>query len=171
MRDTTGDNRPPQRGQLVKSMISSLTPGHLLAHVGSRAPKACLTSLRGPLPLARLQEPLGRSRSAPCFVGAQVPLRARAKTCLRASPGWSPPSKTLRVSKGLRRHRGGRLFYPFCFSSALFPSELLESSSKRSAPLATFRRKIGWRWLLDRIDCFAENCKIGRIWVDVGRDH
>jgi hypothetical protein len=37
--------------------------------------------------------------------------------------------------------------------------------------LATFRRKIGWRWLLDRIDCFAENCKIGRIWVDVGRDH
>ncbi|MGB8075695.1 MAG: hypothetical protein WCF55_23085 [Pseudolabrys sp.] len=39
------------------------------------------------------------------------------------------------------------------------------------APLATFRRKIGWRWLLDRIDWFAENCKIGRIWVDVGRDH
>ena len=37
--------------------------------------------------------------------------------------------------------------------------------------LATFRRKIGWRWLLDRIDWFAENCKIGRIWVDVGRDH
>jgi hypothetical protein len=37
--------------------------------------------------------------------------------------------------------------------------------------LATFRRKIGWRWLLDRIDCFAENCKIGRIWVDIGRDH
>jgi hypothetical protein len=37
--------------------------------------------------------------------------------------------------------------------------------------LATFRRKIGWRWLLDRIDWFAENCKIGRIWVDVGCDH
>lgn len=40
-----------------------------------------------------------------------------------------------------------------------------------SKVLATFRRKIGWRWLLDRIDWFAENCKIGRIWVDVGRDH
>ena len=32
-----------------------------------------------------------------------------------------------------------------------------------SGTLATFRRKIGWRWLLDRIDWFAENCKIGRI--------
>ena len=41
----------------------------------------------------------------------------------------------------------------------------------RSPWLVTFRRKIGWRWLLDRIDWFAENCKIGRIWVDVGRDH
>jgi hypothetical protein len=41
----------------------------------------------------------------------------------------------------------------------------------RLQTLATFRRKIGWRWLLDRIDWFAENCKIGRIWVDVGRDH
>jgi hypothetical protein len=40
-----------------------------------------------------------------------------------------------------------------------------------SGRLATFRRKIGWRWLLDRIDWFAENCKIGRIWVDVGCDH
>jgi hypothetical protein len=37
--------------------------------------------------------------------------------------------------------------------------------------VATFRRKIGWRWLLDRIDWFAENCKIGRIWVDVGCDN
>ncbi len=46
------------------------------AHVGSRASNACLTNLRGRLPLARLQEPLGRSRSAPCFVGAQVPLGA-----------------------------------------------------------------------------------------------
>ena len=49
------------------------------AHVGSRASKACLTSLRGRLPLARLQEPLGRSRSAPCFVGAEVPLRGGSK--------------------------------------------------------------------------------------------
>src|SRR4029079_1647311 len=50
------------------------------------------------------------------------------------------------MSKGLRRHCGGLLLghlagspvciHPFCFSSALFPSELLERSSKRSAPLA-----------------------------------
>jgi hypothetical protein len=49
--------------------------------------------------------------------------------------------------------------------------EEAKNESKMGHDLATFRRKIGWRWLLDRIDCFAENCKIGRIWVDVGRDH
>ena len=52
-----------------------------------------------------------------------------------------------------------------------FNTEIAAADWIRFAVLATFRRKIGWRWLLDRIDWFAENCKIGRIWVDVGRDH
>jgi hypothetical protein len=49
------------------------------------------------------------------------------------------------------------------------PDEMTDQTSVDA--LATFRRKIGWRWLLDRIDWFAENCKIGRIWVDVGCDN
>src|SRR3984957_12079372 len=56
-------------------------------------------------------------------------------------------------------------------SSPIIDSLHFQLRLSDSVVLATFRRKIGWRWLLDRIDWFAENCKIGRIWVDVGCDH
>ena len=68
-----------------------------------------------------------------------------------------------------------------CAEKTDLPRQLSHRRSSRTAVLTVvghnwgdqraFTFRIEWRWLLDRIDWFAENCKVERIWVDVSGDH
>src|SRR3954469_4800456 len=80
------------------------------------------------------------------LIDVRLALFARSLACRRYRPGprhrIAPlPRQALRHKAGSRGLHGNAApdllySYPFCFSCALLPSELLERSSKRSAPLA-----------------------------------
>src|SRR3954447_4100076 len=81
------------------------------------------------------------------LIDVRLALCARSLACRRYHPGpWhrnAPvPRQGLRhkacSTAVARKRRAGVccIIHPFCFSCALFPSELLERSSKRSGPLA-----------------------------------
>ena len=96
----------------------------------------------------------------------RAPWRALASRPIPVCCGT--PAATPWPTRGTIRGRCKPIWVAGTFSTRALHRDDPKAVQGFLARLATFRRKIGGLALLQRISWSAENCKIGRIWIDVG---